>query len=178
MVFVLSSLLLNKQFVVDINKAWGALPGNTCMVVHLLSCRSEERLVFCIKQILVFSNLWRRHEVRGVSLWPVLSPPVFQELGSKGAKLQPGREVRIKVFKGLSQLLVVHLKERIHVCQERKRMPTFDRDTAVCAFEEKSLSQGWGESGASCFWYLFLWFSLKFKRQFDSSMLCLTNIGR
>lgn len=73
-----------------------------------------------------------------VSLWPVLSPPVFQGLYSKGAKeLQLGREVRIKVFQGLSQLLVVHPKEGINVCQERKWMPAFGRDTAVCAFEER-----------------------------------------
>lgn len=85
-----------------------------------------------------------------VSLWPVLPPAVFQGLCSKRAKLQLGREVRIQVFQGLSQLLVVHLKEGVNVCQERKWMPAFGRDTAVCAFEEKSLSQGREESGVSC----------------------------
>lgn len=87
---------------------------------------------------------WSKERIRP-ELWPVLSLPVFQGLCSRGAELQLGREVRTKVFKGLSQLLVLCLKEGINVCQEWKWMPSvpFGRDTAVCAFEEKSLSQGW-----------------------------------
>lgn len=61
--FVLSSLL-NKQFVVELNKAWGALWGSTCVVVHLPRCGSKEQSVFCVKQIVVFRSLWRSHEVR------------------------------------------------------------------------------------------------------------------
>lgn len=173
-VFVLSSLL-NKQFVVELNKAWGALWWNTCVVVHLPRCRSKEQSVFCVKQIVVFRSLWRSHEVREdrprVSLWAVLCPAVLWPCAAEEPSHSLGGSWGPRAAEAWPSCLW---------CMQRKEFMCAKADQG-CQLVAGAL-QGvlWKRVGGRwCFLFCTCpCGSVPNPRQFNSSLLCLTNTGR